>query len=94
MFTSEQTSIDSWLFAHQALTHRMVDTLIPVIRQQIGEEVRGAFAKQANAQSEPHGAAHAGSAPRVQFDDIPGVIDTLLAQQAADYGARPTLAYS
>jgi len=94
MFSSEQASLDSWLFAHQALTNRMAKTLIPAIREQIGQEVREAFAQQASGRMSRPGVDRGESCKRIRFDDIPGVIDALLAQQAADFGPRPGVAYS
>jgi hypothetical protein len=96
MFSSEQMNMDSWLFAHQALTSRMAETLIPAIREQVGQEMRSAFAQQAasrGARPDPD-AAKSTHGERIRFDDIPGVIDALLAQQAADFSPRPSLTYS
>ena len=93
MFSNEQISMDSWFFAHQALTNRMAQTLIPAIRQQIGQEVRQAFALHASDRMS-NSATGASKPERIRFDDIPAMIDSLLAQQAADYGPRPTFVYS
>ena len=87
MFSSEQVSMASWVSAHQALTNRMAQTLIPAIRQQIGQEVRQAFALQA-ADRMSNSASGASKSERIRFDDVPAMIDSLLAQQAADYGPR------
>ncbi len=90
MFDTERTSIDSWLFAHEALATRLSDTLIPALRQQVAEEIRDAMSDR----SQPRlGRSTNSRLPRVRFDDIPGVIDALLAQQQADYGAKPNFAY-
>jgi hypothetical protein len=90
MFDTERTSIDSWLFAHEALATRLSDTLIPALRQQVAEEIREAMSDR----SQPRAGRPSNSRlPRVRFDDIPGVIDALLAQQQADYGAKPAFAY-
>ena len=93
MFSSEQISMDSWVSAHQALTNRMAQTLIPAIREQIGQEVREAFALQASDRMS-NSASGSSKPERIRFDDVPAMIDSLLAQQAADYGPRPAFAYS
>lgn len=89
MFETEQTSIETWLFAQHTLASRLGDTLIPALRQHVSEEIREAMA----GRSTPSGSRSKGFAslrsPRVRFDDIPAVIDTLLAQQQADYGRTP-----
>jgi hypothetical protein len=75
-----------------------------MIRQEIREGLREAFA--ANGLRTPADTSHRASsgtgrracalerAGRIRFDDIPGVIDSLLAEQSADFGARPALTYS
>jgi hypothetical protein len=97
MFSSEQAAIDSWMFAHQMLANRLTESLIPALRQQVGEEMRDALANRPASTIAPSGGSHSARSirsERIRFDDIPGVIDALLSQQAADYGARPALAYS
>lgn len=94
MFETEQTSVDSWLFAHQTLATRLTDALIPVLRQQVGQEVRQVLADQPqprpNRSAQPAGER---GTRRIRFDDIPAVIDALLAQQQADYGPKPAFAF-
>ena len=92
MFSSEQISMDSWFFSHQALTNRLAQTLIPAIRQQISQEMREAFAHHPLDRMS-NSVSGTSKPERIRFDDIPAMIDSLLAQQAADYGPRPEFAY-
>jgi hypothetical protein len=94
MFSAEQSNVDSWLFAHQMLAGKLSSSLLPAIRQQVGEEVREMLSTQSHprtpAKQSRWGEGRTGGSQRVRFDDIPAVIDSLLSEQAADYGARCT----
>lgn len=92
MFESEQTSIETWLFAQHTLASRLSDTLIPALRQHVSDEIRDAMAAPGSLRTRRTSGVSYGRAARVRFDDIPAVIDTLLAQQQADYGARAAYA--
>lgn len=100
MFSTEQFEVDSLLLTHKALTEKLTETLIPVIRQQVSEEVCATLEHYtANSSHWPP----VGSRPslptlnrreRVRFDDIPAVIDKIIVEQSQDYGAHCVPAYS
>ena len=98
MFAEEQKRVDAALAIQQVLTEKLTRDFVPVLCTQVTEELRAAFETQLDAlrttlrevrpPAAPSGPAPA-SRPRIRFDDIPGVIDALLAEQQADYGPRP-----
>jgi len=99
MFSSEQTGIDSWIFAQQALASKVADRLIPALCQGVGEQLHDMIRSQFQALQgrldrsrevqNSRGPAVLPVSPRIRFDDIPSVIDALLAEQTADYGPAP-----
>ncbi len=99
MFAEEQKRVDAALAIQQVLTEKLTRDFVPVLCTQVTEELRAAFETQLEAlrttlrEVRPPAAAVPAptSRPRIRFDDIPGVIDALLAEQQADYGPRPAL---
>lgn len=87
MFEMERASMDSWMLANESLAAQLSRTLIPALREQVAEEIRESMRSKPLTPNRLGGAPSAGF-DRVRFDDIPGVIDTLLAQQQADRGPR------
>jgi hypothetical protein len=97
MFSTEQSSIESWLLVHRTFASKLTDTLIPALRRQVGEEVRQALSGQAQTFSETGASddsilGHGQRSEPIRFDDIPGVIDALLAEQQDDFVRRPAFA--
>lgn len=91
MFESERATIDSYLFAHEAMATRLTNALVPALRQQLSEDIQRAFSTVSRDTSFARPLRQSlPPANRVRFDDIPAVIDTLLAQQRqADYSPQP-----
>lgn len=95
MFQSEQRRIDDAWLVQELMTARMNDHLIPAICMQVAQEVRLAVAEEMAAQFKPapmpaRNATNpsAGRSARVRFDDIPGVIDLVLAEEQNRANAR------
>jgi hypothetical protein len=94
LFATEHKLLDSMLASQRELAAKLADWLVPAVCQHVSREVRevmtgqfdvlchklarakGAFSRP----PEPPGPAR----ERVRFDDIPAVIDAVLAEQQAD----------
>jgi hypothetical protein len=102
MFATEQAAIASWMFAYQSMASRLAGQLIPALRKEVGGELRTLITDQFQALADRSGGARSGSLSprpertrppeRIRFDDIPRIIDAVLAQQSADYGRAPAFA--
>lgn len=96
MFQAEQRRIDDAWLVQELMTARFNEHLIPAICMQVVQEVRMAVAEEMAAQkpstqaasAREFAAAGAGRAARVAFDDIPGVIDLVLAEEQNRANAR------
>ena len=94
MFQTEQRRIDDAWLALELMTTRFNEQFIPAICSQVAQEVRSAMAEEMAAQDRrqplPARITNSVSAgrTRVAFDDIPGVIDLVLAEDQIRSNAR------
>jgi hypothetical protein len=90
MFATEQGQSESSDYTPQALAAKLADSLLPALRRHVSEELREGIAQQFrswqnNFLLSNRASGNGQSSRRVRFDDIPGVIDVLLAEQSADW---------
>jgi hypothetical protein len=98
MFAEEQKRVESAVAVERIVSQKLSTNLVPALCAGVAREVRGvvsdeiAALRSAMAEAALVGALPrpgGGQRPRVKFDDVPGVIDTVLIEQTADSGARP-----
>lgn len=101
MFRDEQRRVDDAFFVQRIVTSQLEEHLLPKLCFMVAEEVREAVRNDVRAFGSLPGAAKetanreemavrpktaSPSRPRVRFDDIPGMIDSILREQSADLG--------
>jgi hypothetical protein len=104
MFREEQRRIDdAWLVQklvadrfEETIGPRLVDTLAEEVRETVIEAIESAGigqrgASHRTASPAPLRGRFTRPAPRIRFDDIPGVIDSILQEQSLDRGLSPAL---
>lgn len=100
MFKDEQRRIDDAALVHRMVSKSLNTEILPsvfaIVAQQVREVVREQIsdyprAARAAAFAEPRTALRS---PRIRFDDIGSIIDSVLVEQSADYGARPAPAFA
>jgi hypothetical protein len=94
MFREEQRRVDDAFFVQRLVTSQLEEHLLPKLCFMVAEEVREAVRNDARTapapmapfppQSRPK--TQSPSRPRVRFDDIPGMIDSILHDQQSDMG--------
>ena len=97
MFAEEQSRDESADQVPQILAAKLAATLLPALRQHVAQELREGIAQEFRAwqnnlllsRRPPENAG----LRRVRFDDIPGVIDALLAEQKSDWTPQRAAAY-
>jgi hypothetical protein len=98
MFADEQGHGESVDYAPQVLAAKLADSLLPALRRHVSEELREGIAQQFRSWQNSfllsnRASGNGQNSRRVRFDDIPGVIDALLAEQSADWAPRQHVAY-
>lgn len=101
MFRDEQRRVDDAFFVQRLVTSQLEEHLLPKLCFMVAEEVREAVRNDARAYGGPNGSipqpsgrdeaaarpkTASPSRPRVRFDDIPGMIDSILREQSSDLG--------
>lgn len=100
MFRDEQRRVDDAFFVQRIVTSQLEEHLLPKLCFMVAEEVREAVRNDvrsfgnlpgpskaaAGADSTARPKTASPSRPRVRFDDIPGMIDSILREQNADLG--------
>ncbi len=89
MFAEEQRRVDTALVVQRVISTKLTEQLVPSLCATVATEVKGVLQEQlAKLNSAMAEAALAGALRqrtekprRVRFDDIPGVIDAVLAEQ-------------
>jgi hypothetical protein len=99
MFQEEQKRVDSAVAIQRIVSGRLSQELVPGLCASVTKEVRGALGEEVKRlRSAIAEAALLASvqrmmtAPRrerVKIDDIPAVLDSILAEQQLDYGPKP-----
>jgi hypothetical protein len=94
MFQTEQRRIDDAWLVQELMAARLNEQFLPAICTQVAQEVRSVVAEEMAAQdrrlntpARSSSNVTAGKA-RVAFDDIPGVIDLVLAEDRIRENAR------
>jgi hypothetical protein len=95
MFRDEQRRVDDAFFVQRLVTIQIEEHLLPKLCFMVAEEVREAVRNDARtapapaARPQPHDRPKTQSParPRVRFDDIPGMIDSILHDQQSDPGS-------
>lgn len=86
MFQAEQRRIDDAWLVQELMATRLNEQFIPAICTQVAQEVRSVVCQEMAAQDRrwntpSRSASTVGASPaRVAFDDIPGIIDVVLAE--------------
>jgi hypothetical protein len=94
MFQTEQRRIEDAFLVQELVATRLNEQFIPLICTQVAQEVRSLMAEEPALQDRRHNrpARTVSNArapkPRVAFDDIPGVIDLVLAEDRIRESAR------
>jgi hypothetical protein len=89
MFQTEQRRVEDAYTLHELAALHWQEELIPSLARSLGQEMREAMREQfalRNAQEAASAPAFAPSRyrPRVAFDDIPAVIDLIVAEEQRD----------
>ncbi len=95
MFQAEQRRIEDVWVTQELITARMNEQLIPEICSQVVREVRFAVADEmavhnprVNTPARNEASGTAGRSKRVAFDDVPGIIDLVLAEEQIRENSR------
>ncbi len=105
MFREEQRRIDdAWLVQklvaerfEETIAPRLMDTLAGEVRETVIEAIESTGIGQRGASHRtaapaPMRGRYTRPAPRIRFDDIPAVIDSILSEQSLDRGRKTELA--
>lgn len=102
MFRREQQKIGEFVQAQQLAARQAIAELLPSLRADLQRDLTESVIATAASMSLAADTTHEGPLPRnlrwtpararIPFDDIPGVIDAVQAEQMADFGARPAFA--
>jgi hypothetical protein len=92
MFKEEQRRVEDAFFVQRLVTSQIEDDLLPKLCFMVAEEVREAVRSDARTAPAPDSnynnntrrPTQSPSKPRVRFDDIPAVIDSIIRDQQAD----------
>jgi hypothetical protein len=89
MCQTEQRRVEDAYTLHELSALHWQEELIPSLARTLGQEMRAAMREQFALQSAQEAAAAPDFAPpryrpRVAFDDIPGVIDLIVAEEQRD----------
>ncbi len=93
MFKEEQRRVEDAFFVQRLVTSQLEDKLLPKICFMVAEEVREVVRSDARTAPAPDASevfrrpTQSPSRPRVRFDDIPAVIDSIIREQQNDRGA-------
>jgi hypothetical protein len=94
MFQMEQRRIDDAWLVQELMAARFNDQIIPALCMQVAQEVRDVVAEEMATQdrrtltSVRNSQGASAGRSRVAFDDIPGVIDLVLAEDQIRANAR------
>jgi len=86
MFELEQRRIDDAWLVQQLVATQLSEQIIPAVCLQVGQEVRSILGQEVSPREQKRSVAieppenPAAIGGRVRFDDIPGVIDLILAE--------------
>ena len=102
MFREEQRHADEDFAVKQLAAHKAMAAVLPGLRSGLMRELKesvleelaleGNTFRSAEASRFNRDASWVQARSRIKFDDIAGVIDTVQAEQMADFGARPAFA--
>jgi hypothetical protein len=98
MFLAEQNRDLATEHASQDLAAKLASTLLPAMREHVSQELRQSIAQEFRGWQNRNLLSRRGpesvpAPPRIRFDDIPAVIDALLAEQDAGNEPRHAFAY-
>ena len=94
MFEAEQRRIEDAFLVQELVAARFNEQFVPLICEQVAQEIHAlidqGIAPQDRRPNKPSGTVSngAGAMSRVTFDDLPGVIDLVLAEEPIHKSAR------
>ena len=102
MFKSEERRVEAEFAVQQLAANQAMETILPALRSGLMRDLKESVLEELALTSDTLHAAQASrfsrdtswgqARPRIKFDDIVGVIDTVQAEQMVDFGARPAFA--
>jgi len=89
MFQSEQRRVEDAYTLHELAALRWQEEVIPTLTRALSQEMQRTMREQFALQTAQHAArepgwAPSGYRPRIAFDDIPAVIDLIVAEEQRD----------
>jgi len=102
MFAEEQRRVDSAIAVERIVSAKLREVLLPELAAQMVQEIKlavgaevgslRAMMAEITSMTTPRRSATQRPSERIKFDDIPRVIDAVLAEQQRDHGPKPAFA--
>ncbi len=102
MFAEEQRRVDSAIAVERIVSTKLREVLLPELVAQMVQEIKlvvgtevgslRAMMAEITAMTSPRRSVSQKPRDRIKFDDIPRVIDAVLAEQQRDLGPKPVFA--